>query len=288
MPSRSLLYTAGGTLRAPWRLLAMAGATTAFAIPALFARTLLPPAADQGVAGDAWDSIALLAAVAAGTWYALRRVDVLPWDHAWLGRRALAPAPLVGAWLLGMLLIGVPTLLLLASGWMRLAPAPDGSWLGAAWMALVFLAPAALLEELVARGYAMSVLRDALGWLPAILLTSVAFGLLHSWNDGATPFSIALVTLAGVFLGVVVMVTESLWAATLAHLAWNWTMAALLHVPVSGIGLASPDYRMVDAGPDWMTGGPWGPEGGAAAAAGMIAGTAYLYARRSRRRTESR
>ncbi|MBV9879811.1 MAG: hypothetical protein JO180_04905, partial [Gemmatirosa sp.] len=38
----------------------------------------------------------------------------------------------------------------------------------------------------------------------------------------------------------------------------------------------TPGYRTVDAGPDWLTGGPWGPEGGLAAGAGMLAALALL------------
>ena len=54
------------------------------------------------------------------------------------------------------------------------------------------------------------------------------------------------------------------YAAWAAHFAWNWTMAVVFHVAVSGLPLESPGYRYVDAGPDWATGGSWGPEGGAA------------------------
>ena len=53
-----------------------------------------------------------------------------------------------------------------------------------------------------------------------------------------------------------------------------------------GLPLESPDYRYVDAGPDWATGGVWGPEGGAAGGLGMLGGIAYLYARRKSRRQE--
>lgn len=285
---RAIFYTRTGSLRAPWRLLVFAGSAAAFAVPLLFVRTLLPSGAEVPPYDTAWDSLAFSVALALATWYALRRVDERPWQAAWLGREALGAGRLVGGWLLGMLAIGIPTLAIMGLGWLRIVPAAEGSSLAAGLAALVVLAPAALFEELLVRGYAMSVLRDALGWWPAILLTSIVFGGLHAWNPGATPGSIALVTLAGVFLAVVVMATGSLWAATFTHLAWNWTMAALLHAPVSGLAFATPDYRLVDAGPDWATGGMWGPEGGAGAAAGLVLGTAYLYARRSRRRGEIR
>jgi hypothetical protein len=46
--------------------------------------------------------------------------------------------------------------------------------------------------------------------------------------------------------------------------------AAVLHSAVSGLPLPTPGYRLADNGPTWLTGGTWGPEGGLAAAAGML------------------
>ena len=70
-----------------------------------------------------------------------------------------------------------------------------------------FLLPAAFAEELLARGYVFSVLRDASDWRWSLGATSIGFGLLHLQNNGATPVSLAMVMLAGVFLGLVRMVT---------------------------------------------------------------------------------
>ena len=148
---------------------------------------------------------------------------------------------------------------------------------------LGFLAPAALWEELVFRGYAFAVLAEWWGTPAALGATSLVFGLVHLQNVGATPESIAVVVMAGVFLGAVLVVLRSLWAAFAAHLTWNWVLAGVLHSAVSGVPFATPDYRLVDAGPDWATGGVWGPEGGVPAALGLVVVTAYLYLRRGRR-----
>jgi len=150
----------------------------------------------------------------------------------------------------------------------------------------LLLLPAALYEELATRGYVFAVLRDAIGWRMALLAVSVIFGLLHLRNPGATIESVALVILAGVFLGGIVIATKSLYAAWMAHFAWNWTMAVVFHTAVSGLPLESPDYRVVDAGPDWITGGVWGPEGGVAGGLGMLVALAYLYARQNARRRQ--
>ncbi|MEO7366796.1 MAG: CPBP family intramembrane glutamic endopeptidase, partial [Gemmatimonadaceae bacterium] len=113
--------------------------------------------------------------------------------------------------------------------------------------------------------------------------TSIVFGLIHVSNPGSDPQAIGVVMLAGFFLGAILLATRSLYAATLAHFAWNWFMAAGLHTPVSGLPVSSPGYRVIDTGPDWLTGGGWGPEGGFAAALGMFVVLIYLFARPLRR-----
>ena len=133
------------------------------------------------------------------------------------------------------------------------------------------------------RGYVFSVVRRAGGWKLALIVTSVIFGLLHAANPGADSRSILSVTVAGFLLGAVLLATGSLYAAGAAHFAWNWTMAALLHAPVSGMPAAAPDYRTVDAGPDWLTGGQWGPESGLAAVATEFVLLFILYGRVLRR-----
>jgi membrane protease YdiL (CAAX protease family) len=167
--------------------------------------------------------------------------------------------------------------LLLASGRLQLEPQPPiESWTETARAALFVLAPAALVEEIAVRGYLLSTLRDAIRAPGAVAVTSVLFALLHLFNPGPTIISTAVVALAGVFLATIRLVTGSLYAAWIAHLAWNFSQAAVLHAPVSGLALPTPGYRLADHGPEWLTGGSWGPEGGLAAAAGMLVATFLL------------
>src|SRR5205085_6465841 len=106
--------------------------------------------------------------------------------------------------------------------------------------------PAALWEELMMRGYLFATLREWMGWPVAAGVASVAFGLLHLSNPGADAQSVVMVVLAGVVRAVVLVATQSLYAAWMAHWAWNWVMAVPLHVAVSGVPLARPDYELVD------------------------------------------
>jgi membrane protease YdiL (CAAX protease family) len=204
------------------------------------------------------------------TRYATFSIEKRGWDAVALGPSAWKPATLALGAATGALAIAVPTLLLIGIGDLTFTPAPDAELGRTLLLSVAVLAPAAMTEELLMRGYPFQVLRETWGWPVATGVTSVVFGLLHLGNPGVTPLAIANVMAAGVFLAGVRMVTGSLAAAWAAHFAWNWTMSAGFHTAVSGLPFGTPGYRLVDTGPDWLSGGAWGPEGGVVAAVGMI------------------
>jgi membrane protease YdiL (CAAX protease family) len=283
--ARALFIAPSGLVRAPWRIIVFVAVL--IAVYTATARVAGPVIAAMfrwlgvlGVADESWISaIALLLTTA----ICLRMIDKRPWRAVWLDAQAARPRLFVGGFVLGALAIGLPILVLIGTGWLHEAASAPGSWWAACLHVSVLLLPAALSEELLTRGYILSVLRDSWGWAWAIAATSIGFGLLHLRNPGVTAESIALVMLAGFFLASVVYATRSLYAAWMAHFAWNWTMAVVFHASVSGFAMEAPDYRYVDAGPDWATGGQWGPEGGLPAAIGMAAGIALLVSRRRMR-----
>ncbi|HKP16561.1 MAG TPA: CPBP family intramembrane glutamic endopeptidase [Gemmatimonadaceae bacterium] len=231
-------------------------------------------------------SLQLVAAVVA-TAIMLRSIDVRPWSDVGMDRRAARPRVLLEAWLLGGMAIALACGALLALGWLRIVPGPEGSSMSAAFSLTAFLIVAALGEELISRGYLLTTLRDGLGAKTAVGVTSVLFGAAHLRNAGVTVQSFCIVTLAGVFLGAIRLALRSVYASSAAHVAWNWVLAVAFHASVSGIRFDAPDYRTVEQGPDWLTGGQWGPEGGLAAALGMLGVLAYLHRTRPRRREES-
>lgn len=270
----------------PWRLVVFILASVA---GVLVLRLLVPPVLGlvgraAGVPLATYGYIWTLAGgLLIGHAWTFRMVEPRGWSYVGLGRDALRPGAIGGAALLGAAAIALPAGVLLGIGWLRIEPGPPGDPLGAALGTLPLLVPAALWEELLLRGFAFAVVRERWGTWRALFATSLVFGLLHLQNVGAGAQSVALVTLAGVFLGAILVRTGSLYAAWAAHLAWNFVMAGVLHAAVSGIGFAAPGYRMVDAGPDWATGGPWGPEGGVFAGAAMVASILLLMGRTPRR-----
>jgi hypothetical protein len=133
----------------------------------------------------------------------------------------------------------------------------------------VFFNVAAAFEELLFRGYPLQTLLRDLHPAVAIAIPSVLFGLGHIWNPDPSALAIINTIIAGVWLSVAYLKTRSLWLCTSLHYAWNWTMNSIYGLNVSGIQTVSRDasslLQATQAGPDWLTGGSYGPEGGALA-----------------------
>lgn len=96
--------------------------------------------------------------------------------------------------------------------------------------------------------------------LIAIILSGALFGLLHALNPGATLASTAAIAVeAGVLLAAAYLVTRSLWLAIGLHIGWNFTEGGIFGAAVSG-GKSHGLITTAFAGPDWLTGGKFGPE----------------------------
>lgn len=152
------------------------------------------------------------------------------------------------------------------------------AWLAGALGAAAFLALPAAAEEALLRGYPLQALTEAWGGGWALVTTSAVFGALHLGNPGATALGTANTMAAGLFLGALYLRTGSLWWATGAHLAWNWGLGFLADLPVSGLVIA--DAPLVDArsaGPGWLGGGAFGPEGSVVATVGFLACAALCW-----------
>ncbi len=261
---------ATGRLRAPWRLSVF---LLAFAVAWVMTNALLYPvlsfvmsALDSPLAVYGW--LMLLATLVAHV-IALRQVDEEPWDAVAFGGDSWSRRRLGAGLGLGAAAITATLLLLLVSGGLRVEWLDDGTgpgtWAVASLRLLWVLAPAALWEELMFRGYLWRVAEEAAGPRVALMATSVGFAAVHLLNPGANARTLGAVLLAGVCLGLVRQVTASVPAVWLAHLVWNWGMAAVAHVPVSGLPFEAPGWRLVPTEPAWWSGGSWGPEGGMAA-----------------------
>jgi membrane protease YdiL (CAAX protease family) len=125
---------------------------------------------------------------------------------------------------------------------------------------------AAILEELVYRCLLFRLLERAWGTKVALVVQAVVFAVQHLENVDQGGISdvvtmLASVTLVGLLWAGVFVLTRNLWVVAANHAAWNFTIL-LSGLPLSGIEdwrkLAPLESRF--AGPDWLTGGMFGPE----------------------------
>lgn len=116
------------------------------------------------------------------------------------------------------------------------------------------------LEEWVFRGYVYRALRERWSWPTVAGGTSLLFAVLHFMNPGVEPVGLANTFLLGIVLAATVEATGSLWPAAAAHGVWNFTIASVLGLPMSGLHVTALLDLELD-GPAWATGGAYGPEG---------------------------
>lgn len=118
----------------------------------------------------------------------------------------------------------------------------------------------AFFEELLIRGYLFQTLIESIGEVPALIITSLGFALLHFDNPNVNFISLINLALAGLMLGAMVLKNKTLWAAIGFHFTWNVTQGFVYGLPVSGINFDFYWNQVTLNGPEWLTGGAFGPE----------------------------
>jgi CAAX protease family protein len=119
---------------------------------------------------------------------------------------------------------------------------------------------AAVAEESLCRGYALSALSQAISFWPAALITSILFALLHAPSSGENVVGIASSMLFGLVAAFSYRHTGTLWFAYGLHGAWDYAETFIFGVPNSGTTLAGGLFHPRFHGPAWLTGGSDGPE----------------------------
>lgn len=96
---------------------------------------------------------------------------------------------------------------------------------------------AVLGEELLLRGLLQPVLVRAWGTTAGVLVTSLAFMVIHMVGGWGHPVSLANILLAGIWFGLLALRTGGLAAPVLAHFGYNWAEEMLFGAsPNPGVG----------------------------------------------------
>ena len=118
-----------------------------------------------------------------------------------------------------------------------------------------------LFEEFLLRGYTQFTLARGIGFWPAAVVLSCAFGLIHLRNGGEQWRGLLAAALIGFFFCLTLRRTGNLWFAVGFHAAWDWGETFFYSVPDSG--MVAPGHLLSSSlrGADWLSGGSVGPEG---------------------------
>lgn len=127
---------------------------------------------------------------------------------------------------------------------------------------LVCFAVQSSVEEILFRGWLLSVLARKFNVILGVALSSTVFMLLHygpgqHWSLMLGTFLFALFTCAWVLR------TGNIWGVMGWHAGWNWLISVGFEVPITGLDAQVPALlvRLTPIGSDALTGGAEGPEG---------------------------
>lgn len=116
-------------------------------------------------------------------------------------------------------------------------------------------------EELLFRGVLFRSIETWFGTWAGLVVSSVAFGLVHLINPEATLEGAIFIAIeAGVLLAAAYILTRRLWLSMGFHMAWNYTQSAVFSGIVSGNEAADGLIQSTVKGPDILTGGKFGVE----------------------------
>ncbi len=128
---------------------------------------------------------------------------------------------------------------------------------------------ATLSEEWLFRGYPLTVLARATnpGW--ANLIMGLLFAAAHASSTGFNALVFFNIVIGSLVVGAMRFTSGGIAAAWGFHFAWN-SLQVILGSNLTGLDMKVPVIHFTGKGPDWLSGGALGPEGGIGAAVSTV------------------
>lgn len=134
----------------------------------------------------------------------------------------------------------------------------------------------AIIEEILVRGIIFRIMEEKLGTYISLTFSSILFGVLHLANPNGTLISSICITTAGFLMGAAFIYSRNLWMPIALHFAWNFTQSGIYGAITSGNEKTKSLLTAKIQGPEFITGGAFGPEGSIQAIAFCALGTIIL------------
>ena len=116
-------------------------------------------------------------------------------------------------------------------------------------------------EEIIFRGYLLQNISEGLGLKWAVLIMCLFYGVVHMPNPNSSWLSGSLIVLIGFIRAYGWLSTRQLWLSMGMHAAWNFFQGPVFGFHVSGTDSEFLVNHTLE-GPEWITGGVFGPEAG--------------------------
>ncbi|MFN3371936.1 MAG: lysostaphin resistance A-like protein [Chloroflexus sp.] len=133
-------------------------------------------------------------------------------------------------------------------------------------------------EEVLTRGWMLPTLAARYRPWVGVLISSLFFAVMHGLNPNLSLLALLNLFLYGLFAALYALREESLWGICAFHSVWNWAQGNLFGLEVSGQMVSGGMlFNLGETGPDWLTGGPFGPEGGVVTTIVLVMSMAIIW-----------
>ncbi len=194
--------------------------------------------------------------------------------------------------LVGLLMFGTAIAISATFGYIAVeesSPQPQGvAALGGVLLVLTGWVVQGAAEEALTRGWLLPAIGARYNVSLGIIVSSLIFMILHALNPNLSYIALLNLFLFGLFAALYALYEGGLWGVFSIHTVWNWAQGNLFGFEVSGqVAPGGTLFNLMEVGPDVVTGGSFGPEGGLSVTAVLIFSclAVWLAARRRDQRT---
>jgi membrane protease YdiL (CAAX protease family) len=143
-------------------------------------------------------------------------------------------------------------------------------------------------EEAVTRGWLLPIIGARYRPLLGVVVSALIFAIFHLLNPSLGPIAVINLALFGVFTAFYALYEGGVWGVFSIHAVWNWAQGNLFGFEVSGSSASGGTLLdLMEVGPDIITGGAFGPEGGLAVTVVLVVSSVIVWLLSQRRTSQN-